>query len=252
MKARIYFLTILLVVSFAINTSVFYYCEIGVNPHVHTFFDVVWWWMVSSTTVGYGDVVPITVIGRISAIISIIVGVFFYTNIITIIAETVHQAFEKHIRGLAQVKCKNHIVICEYTAFADELIQEIQSFEGFAGREMVIVTDLVETNPYPSHFFVRGVPINPLNLKKANIKYADYVFVFSNIRFKDPDVKTLHLLSRIKKLNDHAKIYIELENPADDLVQYLDPNITVIESRRMLEDLLKFHAIKFDDLFRQK
>lgn len=249
MKSRIYFLTLLLIVSFAINTTIFYYAEYGSNSHVHSFFDVVWWWMVSSTTVGYGDVYPISIAGRLAAIVSIIVGVFFYTNIITIIAETVHIAFEKHIRGLAQVKCKNHIIICEYTAFADELIQKIETLKGFAGKEMVIVTDLVETNPYPEHFFVRGVPINPLNLKKANIKYADFVFVFSNIRFKDPDVKTLHLLSRIKKLNDHAKIYIELENPQDDLVQYLDSSITIIESRKMLEDLLKYKAIKFNELF---
>jgi len=249
MKSRIYFLTILLLISFIINTVIFYYAEIGVNPHVHTYFDVVWWWTVSSTTVGYGDVYPVTVVGRFSAIISIIVGVFFYTNIITIIAESVHVAFEKHIRGLAQVNCKNHIVICEYTAFADELIQEIGKFEKFAGKEMVIVTDLVETNPYPQHFFVRGVPINPFNLKRANINYADYIFVFSNIRFKDPDVKSLHLLSRIKKLNQHAKIYIELENPQDELVDYLDPSVTVVESRRLLEDLLKYKSIKFDILF---
>jgi len=249
MKSRIYFLTLILVISFAVNTTIFYFAEIGLNPNVTSFFDVIWWWTVSSTTVGYGDVYPITGIGRLSAVVSIIVGVFFYTNIITIIAESVHQAFEKHIRGLAQVTCKNHIVICEYTAFADELIQEIQQYKRFTGKKMVIVTDLVETNPYPEHFFVRGVPINPLNLNKANIKYADFVFVFSNIRFKDPDVKTLHLLSRIKKLNQHAKIYIELENPQDELVRYLDPSITVVESRRMLEDLLKFQSIKFDDLF---
>ncbi|PIP77405.1 MAG: hypothetical protein COW85_09085 [Ignavibacteria bacterium CG22_combo_CG10-13_8_21_14_all_37_15] len=251
MKSRIYFLTFLLIVSFALTTTIFWYFERGVNHLVHSFGDVVWWWMVSSTTVGYGDIVPITLPGRLAAIVSIIVGVFFYTNIITIIAESVHQAFEKHERGLAQVKCKKHIIICEYTAFADELIQEIQHFEKFSRREIVIVTDLVEMNPYPEHFFVRGVPINPLNLKKANIKYADFVFVFSNIRFKDPDVKTLHLLSRIKKLNDHAKIYIEMENPQDDLVKYLDPSVTVIESRRMLEDLLKYKAIKFDELFKQ-
>ncbi|MFA4924510.1 MAG: potassium channel family protein [Ignavibacteriaceae bacterium] len=104
MKSKIYFLTLLLSVSFAINTTIFYYYEIGVNHLVHSFGDVVWWWMVSSTTVGYGDIVPITLPGRIAAIISIIVGVFFYTNIITIIAESVHQAFEKHERGLAQGK----------------------------------------------------------------------------------------------------------------------------------------------------
>ena len=242
-------MTFLLLLSFAINTSVFWYFEQNINPHVHSFADVVWWWMVSSTTVGYGDVVPITVPGRLAAIISIIVGVFFYTNLITIIAESVHKSFEKHERGLAQVNCKNHIVICEYTAFADELIQEIQLYEGFTDKEIVIVTDLVETNPYSQHYFVKGVPINPMNLKRANIQFADYVFVFANIRFKDPDVKTLHLLSRIKKLNQHAKIYIEMENPQDELIQYLDPSVKVIESRRMLEDLLKYKTIKFNELF---
>ena len=122
--------------------------------------------------------------------------------------------------------------------------------EGLAGKEVVIVTDLVETNPYPQHYFVKGVPINPLNLKKANIKEAEYVIVFSNIRFKDPDVKTLHLLSRIKKLNSHAKIVIEMENPLDELVQHIDSSIIVFESRKMLEDLLKHQSIKFGDVLK--
>jgi len=251
MKPRIYFLTFLLLLSFAINTSVFWYFEQNINPHVHSFADVVWWWMVSSTTVGYGDVVPITVPGRLAAIVSIIVGVFFYTNIITIIAESVHKSFEKHERGLAQVNCKNHIVICEYTAFADELLQDIDKYPQFSKKEIVIVTDLVEMNPYSQNYFVKGVPINPVNLKRANIQFADYIFVFANIRFKEPDVKTLHLVSRIRKLNSTAKLFVELENPQDDLAGYLDEKVTILESRKMLEDLLKYQSLRLDDVFKK-
>ena len=46
------------------------------EPHnFKTFFDGLWWSIVTATTVGYGDVVPHTEVGKILAIIIIIGGV---------------------------------------------------------------------------------------------------------------------------------------------------------------------------------
>ncbi len=53
----------------------FNYFEMGVNPRVHTFFDGVWWAIVTTATIGYGDIYPITTGGRIVAIILIFSGV---------------------------------------------------------------------------------------------------------------------------------------------------------------------------------
>jgi voltage-gated potassium channel len=52
-----------------------YYAEHPTNPDFKTFGDALWWAVVTLTTVGYGDVVPITLAGRIDAAMILITGV---------------------------------------------------------------------------------------------------------------------------------------------------------------------------------
>lgn len=53
----------------------FFYAEQGVNPNVHSFRDGVWWAMVTVTTIGYGDIYPVTTVGRAIAVVLMVVGI---------------------------------------------------------------------------------------------------------------------------------------------------------------------------------
>ena len=52
-----------------------YYAEHPVNPEFATFGDSLWWAIVTLTTVGYGDIVPVTTTGRIAAVMIMLTGV---------------------------------------------------------------------------------------------------------------------------------------------------------------------------------
>lgn len=70
----IYILCITTVV--ILTTAVaFFTAEVTINPQVHTFFDAVWWAVTTVSTVGYGDIIPMTVEGRIIAMFLMLFGV---------------------------------------------------------------------------------------------------------------------------------------------------------------------------------
>ncbi len=239
MSRQLRFVGLLLLVSFIGAPWLFWTYEHGLNPVVHTYGDALWWWFISSTTVGYGDIAPVTAMGRLASVVTIIVGIYGYTNFIAITADSLHSITNQKRLGTALVTAKNHLVICEYTAFADELIQALPHHATLSKLPVVIVTDLVQVQPYPQHHFVRGVPISPTALQQANLPAADYVFLFANSRFQDPDLKTLHTLARIQKINPTAKILIELVDPKSELLQHIRGLVTIMPSRALLESVLK-------------
>jgi voltage-gated potassium channel len=212
--------------------------EKGTNPEIETWFDVIWWWVVTSTTVGYGDIVPITEGGRVVAIVTIVSGFFVFTNLIALVVESTHRVIDRHRAGTAQIRLGGHILICEYTAIADELVQSLPRVPELLGYPVVIATDLVDHNPYPEHWFVRGVPINPTILRQANCAEAVMVFVFANLRFADPDTKTLHIASRVRAMNPDALIVVEIVDPQSELMRHAPKDLAVISSREAMRHVL--------------
>ncbi|MCH8821513.1 potassium channel family protein [Patescibacteria group bacterium] len=53
----------------------FHFFEADVNPNVSNFFDSFYWSVVTTATVGYGDISPITIGGRIVAMFLMLVGI---------------------------------------------------------------------------------------------------------------------------------------------------------------------------------
>ncbi len=58
-----------------VGASVAYRAEHATNPGFATFGDALWWAIVTLTTVGYGDIVPKTTVGRFNGVMIMVVGV---------------------------------------------------------------------------------------------------------------------------------------------------------------------------------
>jgi len=65
----------IVVFSFA---SVIYFLEVDVNPKINSFIDALWWSFSTTSTVGYGDVVPITFAGKVIGILLMLIGVAIF------------------------------------------------------------------------------------------------------------------------------------------------------------------------------
>jgi len=49
--------------------------DVGESGRIHSFFDALWWSAATITTVGYGDIYPVTATGRIIAVFTMVVGI---------------------------------------------------------------------------------------------------------------------------------------------------------------------------------
>jgi voltage-gated potassium channel len=61
--------------------------DVGVGGRVHSFFDALWWSLSTITTVGYGDIYPVTTAGRIIGGFTMIVGISTFALVTAKIAQ---------------------------------------------------------------------------------------------------------------------------------------------------------------------
>jgi voltage-gated potassium channel Kch len=70
-----------------VGASALYYFEHEVNATVDSPLDAVWWAVSTVTTVGYGDVTPITPHGRIAGIVLMILGTALFWSYTALFAD---------------------------------------------------------------------------------------------------------------------------------------------------------------------
>lgn len=239
MKTRLKIVLWVTATSLLLCTTAFYFLEREPNDGINSVGDAFWWFIVTTSTVGYGDIVPATPAGRVIAVVSILIGFYLFTNLVAIITDSVQQFVERKRLGLADVKLSGHVVICDYTAVADEMLQTMRRIDEFRESEIVLVTDLVQQQPYPDVHYVRGVPFSPDALRRASTSTARYVFVFANFRFADPDLKTMHVASRVLEVNPDATVLVEMIDPKSDLLAMAQGHIVPMDSRRLIEEVLR-------------
>ena len=76
--------TILLALIFFIG--IFGYLFYASEPQVKTFGDGIWWALVTITTVGYGDITPLTTLGRVVAGLLMLLGLGLIATITAIVS----------------------------------------------------------------------------------------------------------------------------------------------------------------------
>ena len=76
------------------SAFLFYQFEKSTNVQVNTYWDALWWAVCTVSTVGYGDIYPITGWGRLVGSVLIIVGVILFLSFIAIWTSVLH-AFSK-------------------------------------------------------------------------------------------------------------------------------------------------------------
>ncbi len=199
------------------------------NPSEYTsFWDSIWWALVTVFTVGYGDIRPITFGGRIVAIVVMFAGI----SLLSLITATISSIFvSKKIRedqGLESIKYENHIIICGWNNHAESIIDTIFLLSKQKQPKIILVNELPEReiNTILDKFrknkvkFIRGDYTRNAPLERANIKDANAVILLpdlSQVDFSSADDKTLLATLNIKSSHSKLKVIAFIMNQENEI-----------------------------------
>ena len=167
------------------------------NSNIKSFYDGVWYSIVTLTTVGYGDYFPVTPMGKIMGLVVIFSSLGVLGFLIGNFTNIIRNHMEKKKKGFFGTDFTNHFVIIGWDSFAKNVADQIVN----ANCKIAVVTNnnndlelIKDLYPENSVFALLSDYENMEALDKVNIRESNAVFV----NFTD-DTKSLIYVINLKK-----------------------------------------------------
>jgi len=198
----------------------FYFLELP-QENGKSFFDAVYWTVVTLTTVGYGDIVPKTAPGRMLAMLVMVSGIGLVSVLTgTLSSFLVERRANKRL-GLLQVNISGHVVVLGWNANAQTLIRSLADSQEFKAAEFVAVNSLEPEQWEEASFqlglgsklnFVKGNPAMESVTSKASPATAKlaYVLCQDGLPPETADQQSLYAALTFKTLAPKVPLYAEV------------------------------------------
>lgn len=181
------------------------------DANIKTIYDVLWYTVVTLTTVGYGDFYPVTPVGKILGLFIILSSLGLLGYLIGSVTNKIRDYMEKKKEGFYGTSFADHFVIIGWDNFARQVTDQIIH----AHNRVAIVTNnkididlIAELYPKESVFCLFTDFNNYEGYQKVNINKAQAVF----INFPD-DTETLVFLLNMKKHYQNIDFIVSLNKP---------------------------------------
>ena len=200
------YIFLVVAVCFALNTLSFHYFE-RKQEKPPGLFDSVWYSATSITTVGYGDLSPATIPGRLATMFLMYgVGVACLPLAISNIVSYFVKQKEMVRSGMKDFKEQGGVVIVNFPGehWVRVLMRELKGEPSLADLPVCVIDPVLERLPSSEHFenvsFVRGNTIDVDTYKRANLAAARYVLVLPRSpELPDSDAATHTVISVLRR-----------------------------------------------------
>ncbi|WP_226529164.1 potassium channel family protein [Metabacillus niabensis] len=176
-----------------------------------TIFDGIWWAVVTVSTVGFGDYVPQTYVGRGIAMLMILAGASFVTAYFASVSTAAIKRQHSYLEGRVRFTGKNHVVLIGWNEKAKEMVESLQTVKPF--KQIVLIDESLKESPLIENVhFIKGNPIHDDTLLKAKVLEADAAIITADQHKneQDADMCSILVLLAVKGINPQLYCVIEI------------------------------------------
>ncbi len=194
-----------------------WYFEYQKNENFQTPLDVLYFLVITMSTVGYGDKSPITPGGKLVILVVIASSIVVIALVSATAAAFFIESKIKEELGMNDFKFKDHFVIVGWNFKGAKIIDIIYKDPEFMHSKVVIVAD-VEKKPNDHHsvHFVKSThPSHVKDLERASAQHARAIILLADYSIKQgSDSMTTINCMLARKVNPTTQLIVELLNPS--------------------------------------
>ncbi|MBF0445804.1 MAG: NAD-binding protein [Magnetococcales bacterium] len=191
----------------------FYIVEVGVNPQVSNIWEAVYWAIITITTVGYGDITPVTPIGQGVAVIGTLTGMWVIVFMTSIIVSTLTERIVS-LRGFKMInkieRMDKHTIICGLDTLGRAVCQSLEK-EGRTFVGVDIDQDRVDQAEKRGWVAIQGDTTQEEVWQKLNLKCAHSIVS----TFID-EVSNVYVILLVKEKNPKCLIIVTGESKTSE------------------------------------
>jgi len=215
--------SVFFMVSFVVMGVLVWAFELPHNDQFSSVMDGLWWSVITFSTTGYGDKVPVTFVGRLVTVLTVMMGIGGTSLLSGALASVLVDRNTRARRGLMDhKKLKDHLIICGWKNDMKEILLDILhiSADIDSDRLLVIsnveaerVEELKEDQQLSDLKFVRGDYFAESSLRRANVESARKILILADTlessAASEVDSKTVMTVLTIKAIS--RDIYVAAE-----------------------------------------
>lgn len=248
-----YFIATFVIITILLGLMfIVYYAEKDQNSSMNTLSDAFWYLLVTVTTVGYGDISPVSRFGRFIATLLVLIGVVLFGALSGKSASLLFERQRKKDRGLLKMqKMKNHFLILGWKPDFERIIEGIMSANPEIPMEKVVLLnnasveemEKIKNNDFFRNInWVNGDFTDEASLLKAQVKTAERILILADQSQKfsslEIDSRTVLAVITIKNLNPGCYCVAEIINSkfekhlslahCDEIIQSTDYEMNIL------------------------
>jgi len=217
------------------------------NPNIHTIFDAFYWALITISTVGYGDISPVTHEGRIVSMLIIITGIGLISFLTSIIVSSFNERLSelREDKVMQEVSKKsNIIIICGFGVMGQKVAAGLKHWQ----NEIIIIDADESRAQHANTLGYRTICADATSseiFKKIGIKER----IKEVLCLTSDDEQNAFIAINVKSLNSNIRVTVRVsESEIADKLKYagIDEIIIPQEQAAMMASVYAGEPVAFE------